>query len=262
MTPLPGVFSQRSWPGAGDVDDCWVVATIWAAVAAEAAAVRPSVTTFRAAAGDPDDGQTDGGSLDEVIRGARKVWPALPVRPFASADFDAFLAAVRGGSPASLAVWAGKLPSGLRFGFTKAHQVGIGWDAGLWLMNPLAASGARPLAISASALRTAAVAPELGYGGLRAALFDEEPAMIPAAITSIVPVFVDAPIGTPLLDLDGKTPLAARGTSITFVNRLSPYAVGSLRGLIVTTGGLRRWALIPPAAVRPVPIIRAVAAWW
>jgi hypothetical protein len=259
---LPGVFSQRSWPGAGDVDDCWVVATIWAAVAADPAAVRPSVTTFRAAAGDPDDGVTDGGSLDEVIRGARKVWPALPVRPFASADFDAFLAAVRSGSPASLAVWAGKLPAGLRFGFLRAHQVGIGWDAGLWLMNPLATSGARPLAISASALKTAAVAPELGYGGLRAALFDEEPAMIPAAITDTTPAFIDAPIGTPLLDLDGKTPLAARGTSVLFTNRLSPYAVGTLRALIVTTGGLRRVALLKPAAIRPVPFLRTVTPWW
>ena len=259
---LPGVFSQRSWPGAGDVDDCWVVATIWAAVAADPTAVRPSVTTFRAAAGDPDDGVTDGGSLDEVIRGARRIWPALPVRAFASDDFDAFLAAVRGGSPASLAVWSGKLPIGLRFGFLKAHQVGIGWDAGLYLMNPLATSGARPLTISASALKTAAVAPELGYGGLRAALFDEEPAMIPAAITSTVPAFIDAPIGTPLLDLDGKTPLAAKGTSIAFVNRLSPYGVGSLRALIVTTGGLRRVALLPPAAVRPVPFLRTVTPWW
>ena len=43
------VISQRLYPGAGDIDDCWVVATCWAARAAGVAHL-PTVPEFRAAA--------------------------------------------------------------------------------------------------------------------------------------------------------------------------------------------------------------------
>ena len=177
---LPGTFTQRSWPGAGDVDDCWVVATIWSAVAREPSAWRPTVTQFRELAGDPDDGDRDGGSLAEVIRGARAAWPRLPIDRFESADVDELADRVAHGAVASIAVWCGALPAELQYGFRFAHQGGLAWDGrDLVFMNPLARSGEPPRRILVADLRRAMLDPRLGYSGrARAAIFEVVPMAI------------------------------------------------------------------------------------
>jgi len=164
----PGAFDQRTYPGAGDIDDCWVIATIWAAHASDPAVRLPTVPEFRRHAGDPDDGKTDGGSLTEVLAGSRGTWPDLLV-----AGMEGTWAALAGelerGRIASLAVLSARLPKEVRFGFMGWHQVGAFRcsDGGYYISNPLQRDGARPLPISAPALEYAATA--LGY--VRAALY-------------------------------------------------------------------------------------------
>jgi len=176
---LLGCLNQEHWPGAGDVDDCWCVATIWAAACTDPAARRPSIPEFRRLAGDPDDGERDGGSLGEVIRGARAMWPHLAIRELDD-RFEEFLSSLKRGHIASVAVWSSRLPSYLQFGFRFAHQVGAAADGGeLVIMNPLARQGSRPLVISETMLRAATTDPRLGYGGnVRAAIFEEVPVAI------------------------------------------------------------------------------------
>jgi hypothetical protein len=205
----PAVISQKTYPGhdpnprdsSPDWDDCWVVATVWAAVASQPDIHRPTIPEYRKHAGDPDDGIFDGGSLDEVIRGARGSWPDLDVTRWDGA-WDAFAALVKAGRPASLAVLSAKLPARLRFGFLGAHQVGIAWTGTTFVVaNPLAKDGSAPLPATADELRTAALA--LPYGGkVRAAVFPA-PAQLPDTSTEepmySVPGIVSrrAPKGTP-----------------------------------------------------------------
>jgi hypothetical protein len=153
---IPLVLSQRTYPGAGDIDDCWVVATVWAAVASVPSIWQPSVTTFRKYAGDPDDGISDGGSIDECFKGAKGCWPGLDSTLWKANEFSGFLSLVKAGRPASVALDSAALPSRLRFGFMGKHQVGIVWDGTkLLCANPLAAQGSRPLTITEAELKTA-----------------------------------------------------------------------------------------------------------
>lgn len=170
---LPGIFNQAVYPEAGDVDDCWVVATVWAAIAADPTLRRPTVTEYRKHAGDPDDGIRDGGSHQEVMDGARGVWPDAQIVSFFEqmTEWPAFMAHLRDGGVASLALISGKLPVTHQYGFLGAHQVGIAYDGGLLIANPLAANGSAPRPIAESALRTAVAA--LGY--IRAAIFERYP---------------------------------------------------------------------------------------
>ncbi len=171
MSAVPPVISQVGYPGAGDIDDCWVVATIWAAVAADPTVERPTVPEFRAAAHNPDRPGPTGGFLSDVIRGAEGVWPRLRVERYESIEWGPFAARLRAGWSASLAVLSSALPARLQFGFRKAHQVGVVWDHGQFrLMNPLARNGAAPAWISEDELRTAARAVADGY--ILAALFE------------------------------------------------------------------------------------------
>ncbi len=167
---VPPVISQVSYPGAGDVDDCWVVATVWAALAADPDATRPTVPEFRVAAHVPDRPGPTGGTLDDIIRGASAIWPGLRISRHDSTEWEPFMRFLRAGWSASLAVLSSSLPTTLQFGFRGAHQVGVVWHAGqLRLANPLARNGSAPAWIDETALRTAARA--LGRGWIRAALF-------------------------------------------------------------------------------------------
>jgi hypothetical protein len=151
------VFSQLRFPKAGDVDDCWVVATIWAAKSVAPSIAMPDATQFREAARDPDDGVRDGGNNDEMALAVRTLWPRIPLVDFRSARWDRFLRFVRDGHVASVAVLSSSLPRNLRFGFAGAHQVGVAWDgSNLRLMNPLAREGSAPAVIAEAALRKAA----------------------------------------------------------------------------------------------------------
>lgn len=164
---LPGIYNQGV-----RTPDCWIHATKWAAEASRPGIDQPTVTEFRAFALDPRDGISDGGSLTEVVRGARGSYPGLEIVRFEDrfAALDRLLSA---GRPASVALWSGKLPIALRFGFNGAHQVGVVRDRGTtYLANPLAREGTPPVPITTAALQTAMTASELGYGGdVRAAIF-------------------------------------------------------------------------------------------
>jgi len=76
----------------------------------------------------------------------------------------------------------------------------------------------------------------------------QEAEMTPTAITDETPYFIDTPANAPLYDHDGLTKLSTLYTALT--NRLSLYGVGAKRAIFVTTGGLRRVALVTPSAKR------------
>jgi hypothetical protein len=161
MSDWPKVINQASFPGAGNVDDCWVVATVWAALAFRADLPRPTVPEFRRHAGNPDDpNHADGGSRDQIVRGARGSWPGVRIKAFFGPWPD-FRDQVQSGRPASLGVVSAKLPRPLQFGFAGNHQIGVGWDpdaATFVVANPLARDGSKPLPIDADDLRDAATA--------------------------------------------------------------------------------------------------------
>lgn len=153
---LPKAISQVGYPGAGDVDDCWVVATVWAAKAA-GETFQPTVSQFRAWAQNPDRPGPTGGTLDHIMRGARAAWPDHTIRRYRSTDWDGFISLLKAGWTASLAVRSSALPTNLRFGFLGLHQIGVAYQDGqYWVMNPLQSNGADPIAISGADLRRAA----------------------------------------------------------------------------------------------------------
>lgn len=159
-------FSQRTWPEAGDVDDCWVLSAIQAANAVAPWLPLLTVTEFRALAGDPDDGHDDGGNVDDLMRGIRAAWPALaplctPLR--GSWTWDRVLEEIKAGRPASVCVVSARLPD--RYGFAGLHQVTYFHEPGVGLRvaNPLAPDRSTPTRIATRAAQTAAEA----YGGGR-----------------------------------------------------------------------------------------------
>jgi len=170
MTALPPTISQIGYPGAGDIDDCWCVATIWAAVGADPDAERPTVPEFRAAAHNPDRPGPTGGDLDDVIRGASQTWPYLTLERHDTADWETFARRIAEGWYGSLAVLSSALPARLQYGFRGAHQVGVAIHNGWRVMNPLARDGSTPGWIEEHELRTAARA--VDRGRILAALFE------------------------------------------------------------------------------------------
>lgn len=211
MADWPKVLNQEVFPGAGNVDDCWVVATVWAAVAFRADIRRPDIPEFRRHAGNPDEqGIDDGGSRDQIVRGARGSWPGVRIEQYLG-PWIGFRDKVKAGRPASLGVDSGKLPRSMRFGFTGPHQIGVGWDpdrATFIVANPLARNGSRVLPIEAGDLRDAAKA--LFGGSVGAAIFPPRTAGGDMAIFEIsapdsgpYPVTVKA--GTTVFAQDGTT---------------------------------------------------------
>lgn len=225
MTTLPPVISQVTYPEAGDVDDCFAVATIWAATAADPSARRPGMTEFRAAAGNPDKPGPTGGNLDNIMSAVRGIWPELTVMSYRSRSWLGFVAALTAGKIASLAVLSSELPAPLRFGFGGSHQVGVICQADrLWLANPLARDGAAPLPITEAELRRAAEA--VAGGEIQAALFTPiaggEMLTAPTGITS--PQRVRIVRAGDLLDVPGGKRIAGAP-----VRRTYPY-IGTTPG--------------------------------
>jgi len=153
---LPSAISQIGYPGAGDIDDCWVVATVWAAIAS-GQTFTPTVPQFRAWAQNPDRPGATGGTLDHIMRGARGAWPGATIRRYASSDWNGFISLLKAGWTASLAVRSSALPSNLRYGFNGLHQIGVAYQNGSYvIMNPLQSTGSSLHAIDGYDLRTAA----------------------------------------------------------------------------------------------------------
>lgn len=173
MTALGPTLNQVVYPGAGDVDDCWVVATIQAATAANPGLRKPTIPQFREFARKPDrPQQADGGSLTDVMNGAKGSWPGVVIRELRVpwAQF-AHLAQMNGAG--SVAINSGSLPASLRFGFDGLHQIAVAYD-GRWTMsNPLAPNGSPPINTTEAVIKKAVD----GYSpnSVFAAFFPEAP---------------------------------------------------------------------------------------
>lgn len=137
------VFNQVKWPLAGDIDDCWVVSAIQAVNVVAPWLRLPSVKEFRANAGDPDDGNHDGGNLHEIVEGITNTWPALAggkLNVIRAGTWDELVADLKDHRPVSLAVKSMFLPERLRYGFNGYHQVTMAMkaDGSVMFANPLA----------------------------------------------------------------------------------------------------------------------------
>ena len=174
------VLSQRTYPGAGDIDDCWAVATIWAAASSKPTIAYPTITTFRQKAGKPDLPGPTGGNIFDCERGADGCWPTLPNELVVTSDWNAIVTRLKAGKPASIAVDSAKLPSRLRYNFYGKHQVGVKYEGTtLYCMNPLAPPDTRPLSITWTELRLAMAALIPGASQPYRALFFPKPAAGP-----------------------------------------------------------------------------------
>ena len=247
MTALPPAISQVGYPGAGDIDDCWAVASIWAAHAADPAIKLPTVPAFRAAAHNPDKPGPTAGDLSQIVHASVALWPDLPVLAYSSLDWSGFAGKVKAGSVASLAVASSRLPSYLRFGFLGAHQVGVIWWLGeFFVMNPLMHDGDTPMAITEPYLETAARGADKGW--VLAALY--QPVEAPVQVTDPTPKIVDLAVGVQCYAADGKTPLVkiqSGGKDI-----YSPYGNGAQRAVVISTGGVRQVAMVALTACRNI----------
>lgn len=155
-----GAFHQASWPGAGDVDDCWAVADLQAVHAVAPWLLLPGVPAYRTAAGNPDMPGPTGGTIADSQRAIRRLYPAIAALSafWGEGDgktFDGLVLSLRQGRVASLALLSGALPPALRHGFAGVHRVAVFWSGGPRILNPLAAAHSRPEAITASALQAA-----------------------------------------------------------------------------------------------------------
>jgi len=157
---LPGALSQippPGYPGAGDIDDCWVVATVWAAIAA-GETYKPSVPVFRSLAGNPDRPGPTGGSGYHVWKGSVGAWPNHKIRKYTSSNWDGFISLLKAGWIASLGIRLSGLPSSHRYGYKDGlHQIGVAYQNGTYYyMDPNQPNGSAPRAVSGYELRTAA----------------------------------------------------------------------------------------------------------
>jgi hypothetical protein len=142
---LSMVFNQIAWPGVGkgDYDDCWVLSSIQCVHAVAPWLRLPSSRAFRKAAGDPDDGYRDGGTLGEIVKGVETMWPRYfngHLTQRRGASWQTFVEDVELERPVSVATISAKLPTRLQFGFGGYHQISVAKNAkGDWLVaNPLA----------------------------------------------------------------------------------------------------------------------------
>lgn len=248
---LPAVLSQIGYPGAGDIDDCWVVASVWAAVAADPNAPQPTVPAFRAAAGNPDRPGPTGGDLDDVVRGSVRTWPYLTIAKYASTDWATFDRRLSDGWSASLGVLSAELPVYLRFGFNGSHQVGVAKTGPEFMVaNPLAKDGSRPLPCPLNQLRTAAR--EHGQGTILAALYK------PWEATDVKFIIPDGAreLGTAtttrdtqLWRWDGARIPLAKGTARAVFGEAK---VGSFKVYVIRTGGAQEGHYLKQAHATPI----------
>ena len=145
-----GVFNQVFWPGVGDVDECWVIATYWALVATGVMKREdlPSIRAFRAAAGNPDRPGSTGGSNRDIVRALKKLAPSAKVVKY-DGGREGFTAMLKKGFVASLSVRSWSLPKAYQFGYRGNHQISVFYKAGhYYVMNPLARAGSALMEIN------------------------------------------------------------------------------------------------------------------
>ncbi len=152
------VFSQTTWPGIGDVDDCWVLASMQAVHAVAPWLKLPGVKRFREEANRPDSpNRPDPGDEHDMARALGRLYPDLPIEVVDGGDFDGFADEVRSGRPAALIVGSKQLPNELQFGFKDIHAITVAFDdeLGFVVANPLAKAHAKPIPIEKEDLRRA-----------------------------------------------------------------------------------------------------------
>lgn len=164
LAALWPIITQVGYPGAGDIDDCAIVATFWAARAAGYTGSLPTVAEFRAAAGVPDKPGPTGLLNTQVWRGVQgTVLATLHPIMRAMQPWDVFADALKRGEIASVALDSSKLPSSLRYGFLGAHRVGLAWRNRWLLANPLGPDQSAPLPIAEDTLKAAILANGGGF---------------------------------------------------------------------------------------------------
>ena len=153
------VFSQKAWPGIGDVDDCWVLASLQAVHTVAPWLKLPGVKVFREKAEVPDTpGQLDVGDEHDMKRGLDALYPNLGVELVDGMSFQEFVERVRSGRPAAVVVKAGDLPAALQFGYEGIHAITVAFDdetGNLLIADPLAKPHSKPVPIPQPALRRA-----------------------------------------------------------------------------------------------------------
>ena len=155
------VLSQRTYPSVKDIDDCAVVATVWAAASSLPTIVYPTCTTFRAFAGNPDDPlRPDGLTIEQVERGSNGCWPKLQSTMIKTSSWNEIISRIRSGMPGSVALHSSFLPSRLRYNFFGTHQSGVHKPKStgpIYFMNPLAPANTTPGTITEAELKRAMV---------------------------------------------------------------------------------------------------------
>ena len=223
------VISQVTYPLVGDVDDCSVVSTFWAARDAGYAGRLPTVPEFRRAAGVPDRPGPSGIDNYHVWLGVQGTALRDLRGTLWNAKWEPFALAVKGGASASLATLSSKLPPYLRFGFNGAHRVGVAWDGATFMVaNPLAPGGSAPLPCPEATLKAAAYAVSAGYALAVTFPSTLEPDML--KVTNATPVTVDIAVGKQLYDLNGR-PFSANHVARNDV--YSPFVSGTFRSVVV-----------------------------
>lgn len=173
MPTLRKNISQVGYPKAGDIDDCWAVASLTCLWNIARDLRLPDMRVFREAAGNPDEPNiSDGGNVFQIARAFQELYPKMPFQVLYLRAWADFAALMRGtGRVASVAVTSSKLPSGLRYGFNGAHQCAVEWTPDGWiLLNPLAKTGTTPQRVGAATLRTAMQ--HIGGGNVIAVVLD------------------------------------------------------------------------------------------
>lgn len=281
MSLILSILNQKLYPGAGDVDDCWAVATIWAYRAATDATVLPTVPEFRAAANKPDLPGPTGGNITDIMRAVAKLWPNLGVEEYEHPSWEPFVAKVKAGGIASLAVLSSLLPPALRFGFYGNHQVGVAYEGGqLLVANPLARQGSAPVPINEAHLRDAALG--IANGWVLAAIFPRGGPMVTTMLTLLpygggkftipaghtVKSFTLSDTGTVVFGpvfgpIDHASSAEYDATMVTSATRGNPFirvTTGALAGQYIGVTGMVLVPNQPPQADCSDAVAKAIAA--
>lgn len=153
------VFSQRDWPGIGDVDDCWVLASLQAVHTVAPWLKLPGVKVFRDRAGVLDvPGQLDVGDEHDMKRGLDALYPTLGLEILDGMPFSEFVGKLRSGRPAAVIIKAGDLPDELQTTYKGIHAVTVAFDdetGAILMADPLARAHSKPVPIAQPALKNA-----------------------------------------------------------------------------------------------------------
>lgn len=156
-----GIFNQKRWPKAGDVDDCWAVADLMAVHSVAPWLRLPNITQYRAAANNPDMPGPTPGTVAQSGLAIRTLWKEFGklIDVLEGVPFNDLLPLIKAGRPVSIGVLSDSLPPQHQFGFKgpkSAHRVAVFWTgAELRLANPLARAHSRPKAIGDEELHVA-----------------------------------------------------------------------------------------------------------